>query len=249
MATFVLVHPAWMGGWCWTKVAAQLRELGNEVYAPTLTGLAERAHLATPDVGLTTHVQDVASVVVFDDLRDVILVGTSSGGTVITDLASRVSDRIASLVYLDAFLPSDGQSTVDLMLPERRVELEKFVETEGDGWLLPRFGPAPWPVILRGDIWQVTDGADVEWMLPRLRPTPFRHFTDPVRLEPSRTEAIERTYIRCSARPPRAQFDDAATRVRSTPGWRYLEIDTAHVPYVTHPHVVTDALAEIAASR
>ena len=79
MATFVLVHPAWMGGWCWDKVAAQLRELGNQVYAPTLTGLAERAHLASPDVGLTTHVRDVASVVVFDDLRDVILVGTQLG--------------------------------------------------------------------------------------------------------------------------------------------------------------------------
>ena len=249
MATFVLVHPAWMGGWCWNKVAARLRELGNQVYAPTLTGLAARAHLASPDVGLTTHVRDVASVVVFDDLRDVILVGTSSGGTVITDLTGRVSDRIGSLVYLDAFLPSDGQSTADLMATERREELEKFVETEGDGWLLPRFGQPPWPVILRGDVWQVTDEADVEWMLPRLRPTPFRHFTDPVRLEPSRTEAIERTYIRCCARPPRAQFDNAAARVRSTPGWRYLEIDTPHVPYVTHPAVVTDTLAEIAASR
>lgn len=238
-----------MGGWCWNKVAARLGELGHEVYAPTLTGLAERAHLANPDVGLTTHVQDVASVVVFDDLRDVILVGTSSGGTVITDLASRISDRIGSLVYLDAFLPSDGESTVDLMPTERREELERFVETEGDGWLLPRFAPPPWPVILRGDVWQVIDEADAEWMLPRLRPTPFRHFTDPVRLEPSRTKDIERTYIRCSARPARAQFDNTATRVRSTPGWRYLEIDTPHVPYVTHPQLVTDALAEIAASR
>jgi pimeloyl-ACP methyl ester carboxylesterase len=248
MATFVLVHPAWMGGWCWIKVAPELRELGHSVYAPTLTGLAERAHLASPNVGLMTHAQDVASVIEFDDLRDVILVGTSSGGTVITDVANRVSDRIASLVYLDAFLPSDGQSTVDLMSTERREELERLVETEGDGWLLPRFGPAPWPVIFRGDVWQVTDEADVEWMLPRLRPTPFRHFTDPVRLEPSRTEAIGRTYIRGCGRPPRAQFDDAATRVRSTPGWRYVEIDTPHVPYFTHPHVVTQALVEISAS-
>ena len=155
MATFVLVHPAWMGGWCWNKVAVPLRELGHVVHAPTLTGLAERAHLASPDVGLRTHAEDVASVVVFDDLRDVILVGTSSGGTVITDVASRVSDRIGSLVYLDAFLPSDGESTVDLMPPERREELEKLVETDGDGWLLPRFGPPPWPVILRGDVWRL----------------------------------------------------------------------------------------------
>ena len=115
MATFVFVQPAWMGGWCWNKVAAQLRELGHEVYAPTLTGLAERAHLASPDVGLTTHIEDVVSVVVFDDLRDIVLVGTSSGGTVITGVANRITDRIASLVYLDAFLPSAGQCTLDLL--------------------------------------------------------------------------------------------------------------------------------------
>lgn len=249
MATFVLVHPAWMGGWCWNKVAARLREFGHVVYAPTLTGLAERAHLASPDVGLTTHVEDVASVLLFDDLRDVMLVGTSSSGTVITGVGNRVSDRIASLVYLDAFLPSDGQSTVDLMATERRQELEKLVETEGDGWLLPRFGPPPWPVILRGDVWQVTRESDIEWVLPRLRPTPFRHFTDPLRLEPSRTNAIKRTYIRCCSRPPRAPFDNAAARVRSTPEWRYVEIDTPHVPYLTHPHVVTQALVEISAPR
>jgi pimeloyl-ACP methyl ester carboxylesterase len=248
VATFVLVQPAWMGGWAWIKVAAQLRELGHEVFTPTLTGLAERAHLASPDVGLTTHVDDVVGVVAFDDLPDVILVGTSSGGTVITCVAARVPDRIASLVYVDAFLPSGGQCAIDLMPAERRQALQKLVETEGDGWLLPRFAPPPWPVIVRGDVWRVTDEADVEWMLPRLRPTPFRHFTDPVRLGRDRTHGIERTYIRCCSRPP-APFDAAAANVRSTPGWRYVEIDTPHVPYVTHPHVVTQALAEISASR
>ncbi len=248
MATFVLVQPAWMGGWCWNKVAARLRDLGHEVYAPTLTGLAERAHLASPDVGLATHVEDVVSVVVFDDLREVILVGTSSGGTVITGVADRICDRIASLVYLDGFLPSDGQCTVDLLPAERREALERLVEAEGEGWLLPRFAPPPWPVILRGEIWQVTDESDIEWIMPRLRPTPFRHFTDPVRLAPGRTDGIERIYIRCCARPP-APFDAMAARVRSTPGWRCIEIDTPHIPYVTHPHVVTDALTEISISR
>jgi pimeloyl-ACP methyl ester carboxylesterase len=127
VATFLLVQPAWMGGWCWKKVAASLRELGHEVHAPTLTGLAERAHLASPDVSLTTHIQDVVSRAVFEDLRDVVLVGTSSGGTVITGVANRISDRISSLVYLDAFLPSDGQCTLDLLTPERRESFEKLV--------------------------------------------------------------------------------------------------------------------------
>src|SRR5205085_5049534 len=130
-----------------------------------------------------THVEDVVSVVVFEDLRDIILVGTSSGGTVITGVADRISDRIASLVYLDAFLPADGQCTLDLLPTDRRDSLERLVEAEGDGWLLPRFAPPPWPVILTGEVWQVADHSDLEWMLPRLRPTPLRHFTDPVEVE------------------------------------------------------------------
>jgi pimeloyl-ACP methyl ester carboxylesterase len=237
-----------MGGWCWVKVAAQLRDRRHQVYAPTLTGLAERAHLASPEVGLTAHVEDVVGVVLFDDLHEVILVGTSSAGTVITAAADRISDRIASLVYLDAFLPSDGQCTLDLLPTERREALEKLVQVEGDGWLLTRFAPPPWPVILRGEVWRVTHDSDTEWMLPRLRPTPFRHFTEPVRLEAGRADGIARTYIRCCSRPP-APFDIAAASVRSTPGWRSVEIDTPHVPYIRHPHVVTDALTKIAASR
>ena len=246
MPTFVLVQPAWMGGWCWNKVATQLRELGHDVYAPTLTGLAERSHLLSRDVGLATHIEDVVSVVEFDDLHGITLVGSSSGGTVITGVADRIADRIASLVYLDAFLPSDGQCTLDLLPADRREALATFAASEGDGWLLPRFAPPPWPVILSGEIWGVTDDSDVQWLLPRLRPTPLRHFTDPVRLEPGRTDQIERTYIRCRSRPP-APFDIAAASVQSAPGWRCLEIDTPHVPYITHPDVVTEALVGIAA--
>jgi pimeloyl-ACP methyl ester carboxylesterase len=145
MATFLLVQPAWLGGWCWDKVAMRLRAYGHDVYAPTLTGLGERAHLATPDVGLATHIDDIVSVAEFDDLDDLILVGTSSGGTVITGVANRIPGRIASLVYLDAFVPSDGQCTFDLLPPERRGVVERLIETEGAGWLLPRLTPAPWP--------------------------------------------------------------------------------------------------------
>jgi pimeloyl-ACP methyl ester carboxylesterase len=95
VATFLLVQPAWLGGWCWDKVAMRLRACGHDVYAPTLTGLGERAHLTRPDVGLATHIDDVVSVAEFDDLDDVILVGTSSGGTVITGVANRIPGRIA----------------------------------------------------------------------------------------------------------------------------------------------------------
>jgi pimeloyl-ACP methyl ester carboxylesterase len=222
----------------------RLRARGHDVYAPTLTGLGERAHLASPDAGLTTHIDDVVSVAEFDDLDDVILVGTSSGGTVITGVANRVPGRIASLVYLDAFLPSDGQCTFDLLPPERRGVLEGLIETEGDGWLLPRFAPAPWPVIVR-DIWRVTDPADAGWMLPRLRPTPARHFTEPVPPPSAAAGDIDRIYIRCLQSTPAPQFDAAAEIARSDPAWRYVALDTPHLPCVTHPDAVVTALTDV----
>jgi len=243
VATFVLVHPAWFGGWCWDKVAPQLRAHGHQVHTPTLTGLSERAHLASPDVGLATHVDDVAAVVLFDDLRDVVLVGSSSTGTVITGVAARIPDRIASLVYLDAFVPADGQCTRDLLSLERRAALDSLVETEGDGWLLPRFAPPPWLTIVR-DMWEITDEVDIEWVLPRLRPTPYRHFTDPVQLGGTNLDGIDRLYVRCPRQP--APFDAFAEAARSSRAWRYEELDTPHLPFITHPDLVTALLLDTA---
>ena len=244
MANFVLVHPAWFGGWCWDKVATRLRGANHNVYTPTLTGLAEREHLARPEIGLAVHVQDVVAVLKFDDLHDVILVGTSSGGTVITGVAGEVPDRIRALVYIDAFVPAAGQCTLDLLPTERRSVLEGLVDAEGGGWRLPRFAPPPWPVIVR-DIWQVTEQRAVDWVLPRLRPTPFRHFTEPIATAPVAT-GLTRVYIRCIRSGPAPQFDAAADMARSDPGWQCLEMDTYHVPYVTHPEDVVDALVAVA---
>ena len=116
-ASFVLVHPAWFGGWCWLKVAAILRSRGLEAYSPTLTGLGERDHLLGPSIDLARHISDVVKVLEFEDLQGVILVGNSSGGMVITGVAESVPERIAQLVYLDAFVPEDGQSLVSLLPP------------------------------------------------------------------------------------------------------------------------------------
>ncbi len=245
MATFVFVHPAWFGGWCWNKVAARLRSRGHEVYAPTLTGLGERTHLARPDTGLSTHIADVVSVVAFEDLTDIVLVGTSSGGTVITGVADQIPDRIGALVYLDAFVPSNGQSTRDLLPPERQAAFDTLVETEGDGWLLPRFAPPRWPVIVR-DMWQIDDETDVAWVLARLRPTPYRHFTEAVQVANSDQDAVHRVYVRCPRNP--APFDVFAAAARSDPDWTYREIDTPHISYVTHPDEVTAVLLETTTS-
>ena len=136
--TFVLVHPAWLGGWCWKKVTRLLGSRGYRGFTPTLTGLGERAHLANPKVSLpATHVEDVVNVLEFEDLEGVILVGNSSGGMVITGVADRVPERLAQLVYLDAFVPEASQSL--LLPPDRRQAMEDLVKAEGEGWLLPRF--------------------------------------------------------------------------------------------------------------
>ena len=244
MATFVLVHPAWFGGWCWKKLSPLLHARGHAVHTPTLTGLGERVHLARPAVGLDTHVDDVVNVLTYEDLHDVVLVGNSSGGVVITGVVDRVPERIGQLVYLDAFVPEDGQSMLDIIPPERRPVMEKLVQTEGHGWLLPRFAPAPWETFAR-ESWRISDEADLRWMLARLAPTPFGHFRDPVRRRNPRAETVPRTYIRCVGWP-HASFDRYAEAARRGAGWRYRELAASHIAYVTQPRDVAEVLLEAA---
>jgi pimeloyl-ACP methyl ester carboxylesterase len=200
VATFVLVHPAWLGGWCWGKLVPLLRAHGHEVHTPTLTGLGERAHLAHPGIDLQVHITDVVNMLGCEDLLDVVLLGNSSTGMVITGVSERVPERVGQLVYLDAFVPEDGQCLLDLVPPDRRAAMQAQVETEGDGWLLPRFAAAPWDQFVP-QAWQVTDPDDLAWMLDRLRPTPFGHFTTAVRRDNPAAAQLSRTYIRCTGWP------------------------------------------------
>ena len=240
---FVLVHPAWHGAWFWKKVVPLLREKGHIVSTPTLTGLGERSHLARPEIGLETHVTDVVNVLKDEDLRDVVLVGHSSSGVVITGVADRAPERIAHVVYLDAFVPDDGQAVFDLVTPDRRQALEGLVKSEGQGWLLPRFAPPPWETIVR-DMWGVTDNSDVRWMLERLVPTPVGHFKDPVRRTNPAAQKLPRAYVRCRQFPS-PRFDTHAEMARRTAGWRYRELAASHHVAVTMPDKVADLLLEL----
>jgi pimeloyl-ACP methyl ester carboxylesterase len=241
---FVLVHPAWHGAWFWKKVVPLLRQGGHLVFTPTLTGLGERSHLARPEVGLDVHVTDVINVLKYEDLHDVVLVGHSSSGAVITDVADRAPAQIAHLVYLDAFVPEDGQAVLDLITPERRQMMEALVRAEGNGWLLPRFAPPPWETIVR-DMWGVTDDNDVRWMLDRLVPTPFGHLRDPVHRTNPVAEKLPRAYIRCR-QFPNPRFDQHAEMAQRGGLWRYRELAASHHAAVTVPDKVTDLLLELA---
>lgn len=234
MATFVLVHGAWLGGWCWQRVAPLLRDAGSDVYTPTLTGLGERAHLLSPDIDFETHIRDIAGVLECEDLHDVILVGHSYGGMVITAVASRCARRLSQLIYLDAFVPEDGQSLLDLSPPDMVSGFREQAATVGGGWRVP-----PLPLTR----WAIQSPADLDWLSRRLGPQPLRTFDRPLRLGDAPETALPRTYVRCAAYPGFAEFGD---RAREDKSWRYRELQCSHGAMVTHPQELAELLLELA---
>jgi pimeloyl-ACP methyl ester carboxylesterase len=232
-STFVLVHGAWHGGWCWKKLTPLLQAAGHEVFTPTLTGLDERAHLLTPQIGLDTHIADITAVLDYEDLRNVILVGHSYGGMVITGVAELAAHRLSHLVYLDAFIPQDGQALLDT-LPDHGASVRKIAAESGDGWKVP-VGKATFGV---------TDEADVKWMVARMTPQPFRPFVEPVRLTNPTALALPRRYILCRQDKP-TLFDSHAQRA-SREGWGYSELQTGHDTMITVPEALGNILLEVA---
>ncbi|HKZ07984.1 MAG TPA: alpha/beta hydrolase [Methylomirabilota bacterium] len=223
MATFFVAHGAWSAGWAWKKMHPLLRERGHALVVPTQTGLGERAHLAGPEIDLETHVADLLGALHCEDLHDVILLGHSYGGMVATVLADRAPERFTQLVYLDAFVPLDGQALIDLVPPA----LSR--SWPAADWRTP---PNPLP--------PDTSPEDVAWILPRRVPQPRRCFTQPVKLTGA-GGALPRTYIFCTRQAPGEPFRPFAERARRERDWRYLEIDATHSPNVTAP----DALARL----
>jgi pimeloyl-ACP methyl ester carboxylesterase len=230
MLTFVLVHGAWHGGWCWSRVARLLHDAGHTVYAPSLTGLGDRAHLAQPEVDLALHVEDVVALIETEELRSVILVGHSYGGMVVTGAAARVAPRLAHLVYLDAFVPAAGQSVFDLVAPDRAAAMRQAAAEHGDGWRIPPFPPARYGV---------TSARDTEWLTRRLRPQPIRTFEQP--LATSGGERVKRTYVYCS-KPAMGSFDQFADRFRDDGKWTFHDVKTGHDAMLTAPGDVAKIL-------
>ena len=206
MAVFVLVHGAWSGAHGFRKVRGPLRAAGHEVFTPSLTGIGERAHLTSPQVCLTTHVTDVVNTVVYEDLRDIVLLGFSYGGFVVTGALEYVAERVRHLVYLDAFVPDDGD-TVDAT---GGMGAGFGVIGLGRDWLVP---PLPR---------QFDDPAEAAWASVRRTPHPVGCFTEPVRLARPLEITVHRTYIKATGSPgpsPAAALA-AADRAKASPAWR-----------------------------
>jgi pimeloyl-ACP methyl ester carboxylesterase len=225
MATYVLMHGAWYGGWCWRKVTPLLRAAGHEVHAPTLTGLGERVHLAAPAVGLDTHVQDVLHVLEYEDLSGVVAVGHSYGGLVIAGVADRAPERLAHLVYLDADIREDGEAFVDGLPPARRAALEARVRTDGAGWRLPL------DVDSALDGYGVDDPAERRWMAARLVPHPWKTATKTCpRVGPGRPIRRPRT-----ASPPGRALRGTAARSCGSGGGLLVPAEDAQRPQRVPP--------------
>jgi pimeloyl-ACP methyl ester carboxylesterase len=233
------VHGGGHGGWCYQRVARLLRAAGHEVHTPTLTGLGERAHVLSADVDLDLHIRDITAVLHYEDLRDVILVGHSYGGMVVTGAADRAAERVGKLVYLDAANPTNGQSLVDVT----RSGID-FIRPHGtviDGIELVLL-PAPDAALLYG----VTDPDDVAWMADRLTAHPWTCFEQKLVLtDEAALWAIPQYHIVCAStlttRDPELM---AEARVNG----RLWSIDTGHDLMITEPQAVADALLEVADS-
>ena len=239
MATYVLVHGGGHGGWCYQRVARLLRAEGHQVLTPTLTGLGERAHLLDQRVDLERHVTDVAAVLRFEDLREVILVGHSYGGMVITGAADRVPDRVGRLVYLDAATPVNGQSLVDVAGPVINAVRPMGEVVDGIELVL-QSGPDA------GLLYGVTDPADLAWMAERLTPHPWRCFEQPLALgNEDSLWAIPQFHIVCTSTLPTRDRDLMA---RAKAEGRLWDIDTGHDLMITEPERTAHALLQVAAS-
>jgi pimeloyl-ACP methyl ester carboxylesterase len=238
MATFVLIHGAFIGGWSWRWVAAELRAAGHEVFTPTLTGHGERIHLAGPVVDLDTHIADVVNLLHYVDLTGVVLVGWSYGGMIAAGAADRAPERIAHVVYLDSDVPRNGD--VSGFPPSRNAERIARARAHGDGWRVPV--SAEFDAVLSELPAQTRD-----WIAARLTPQLLATWTQPIHLTGAGA-AIPTTYIRCTIGydPSDEDTQRQEARLRAEPAWRYRELAASHFAPWTAPRAVADLLIEVA---
>jgi pimeloyl-ACP methyl ester carboxylesterase len=230
--TFVLVHGAWHGGWCWRRVSDLLERGGHKVFAPTLTGLGERSHLLHPNVDLATHISDIVNVIRWEGLHDIVLVGHSYGGLVISGVVEELHQSIASLVFLDAFVPQSGDSMAS-------IGSERVRETIGKLLPLGETSVKPFPAA----VFRV-NGEDQAWVDAMCTPHPLATFTSPTTLTGARERIGKKIYIRAKGYPS-IPFDGFYETLRMEPGWQAYELPCGHDAMIDMPQRLAEILVEV----
>jgi len=237
MATFVLVHGAWHGSWCWKRVRRALQARGHDVFTPTLTGVGERSHLLSRDVNLETHIDDITNVIRWEELSDVVLCGHSYGGAVISGVADRVPKQIGALVYLDAFVLENGQSLHDTLPPaQQKLQLE-LAGKYGDGWKVP---PIP------AEVFNV-NATDLKWVNSQCTMQPLATFQQALKLSGKGAAVKNVTFILASGwnDSPFTTFYERA----KTQGWQTLAIPCGHDVMLDRPEELTSTLLGVLATQ
>ena len=231
--TFVLVHGAWHGGWCWRRVADLLTAQGHRAFTPTLTGLGERSHLMQPGINVSTHATDVVNVIKWEGLRDIVLVGHSYGGCIISGVAEQMGDTIGSIVFLDAFVPENGDSMADLTSQLVRDSLKAATE-RGDVSVPARPAAA-----------FLVNEKDQAWVDSLCGPQPIAAFTEKLTLTGAVGKVAKKAYVRAAAYP-NPGFDKALERVKADKAWRTYGVPCGHDVMVDMPERLAEILLEVA---
>lgn len=232
MTTFVLVHGAWHGGWCWQRVVPLLQAKGHRVFTPTLTGVGESAHLASASVGVSTHIQDVIGLIEKNELQDIVLLGHSYGGMVITGVGEKLASKIRAIVYLDAFIPEDGQALFHHPPDAARIGMIMDAIENGDGWQVTPRPP---------EYFGVKDKANIDWIKQQCTKQPLLTFTQPVRTKGAWKKIPRKVYIRAEGHPGPvfAPFGDMA---RASKDWDYHAMPCGHEIMIEMPNELAEIL-------
>jgi pimeloyl-ACP methyl ester carboxylesterase len=230
--TFVLVHGAWHGGWCWRRAADRLTAKGHKVFTPTLTGLGERSHLLSKGIDVSTHVTDVVNVLKWEGLKDVVLCGHSYAGFVVSGVAEQMAPAISSIVFLDAFLPDSGDSMLDLT-GQAVIDATRAAEQAGALGVAPR----------KAEAFGVNE-KDRAWVDGLTGLQPLGCFLEKMKLTGARDRIAKKAYIR-AANYANPGFDKAVARVKNDPAWRTYEVPCGHDVMVDMPERLAEILQEV----
>ena len=235
MISFVLVHGAWHGSWCWKRVRKALQTEGHNVFTPTLTGLAERSHLLAREIDLETHILDVLNLIQWEELSDVVLCGHSYGGCVVTGVADRIPERIHALVYLDAFVPEDNENVLQHVPKEQLDQLLEGTRNIGEGWKVP---PIP------AEVFNVNE-EDRDWVNSQCTMQPIETFQQCIHLSGGISKIDNIVYIRATGFEEGSPFPPFQEKARAA-GWKTLEIACGHDVMLDEPDRLTAALIDAA---